>query len=290
MRHALLLFSLFISPAHAAEPSITLVEGALDPLVCITSGTLLVRDESLDGVLFSARRADPVKMFQGWGDVKKTKVVDGVTHAYVKLQFPRQAGTNIGWVAEAYIKNRAECAGLGTVAPPAETPRPITGINDPNCCEFPLANRPKLDYTRGTPSFGSSRSGGARVHAAADLYREKGDLIRAVTDGQVIRGLYLFYQGSYAIELKHSGGFVVRYGEIGSKVAVTQGQTVRGGATVGYMGKPSCCAPQLHFELYSGAKTGKLSVSGNKYGRRADIMNPTTHLQKWQENEFRDYR
>ena len=151
---------------------------------------------------------------------------------------------------------------------------------------FPLANKPRVTYTSGVASFGSNRSGGRRKHAASDLYRAKGDNIRAVADGHVIRGHAFFYQGTYALEVKHSGGFVVRYGEIGSKKAVSQGQRVKAGQTVGYMGKTTCCQPMLHFELYSGAKTGPLSVGGNKYQRRSDLMNPTAYLQKWQARAF----
>lgn len=271
------------------ESGLSIVEGSIDQLVCIGSGTLSVRSDNLNSVLFSVKRGDPVKSFQGWGDVKKTKTISGKKYTFIKLQFPERSSNNIGWVAEIYVKTRSQCPGLGKPSVPPESSRPISGINDPRCCVFPLNSRPIVSYTSGAASFGSSRSGGRRKHAASDLYRVKGDSIKAVADGQVIRGLYFFYQGTYAIELKHAGGFVVRYGEIGSTAPVGQGRNVRAGQTVGYMGKTTCCKPMLHFELYSGAKTGALS-GGGPYQRRSDLMNPTAYLQRWQDEAFRDQR
>lgn len=289
-----LLLSLFTSyntVAHA-ETEVRFLTGELDLVVCISSGTLSVRSDNLSTVLFSVKRGDPVKAFQGWGEVKKTKVIGGVTYTFQKLQFPNRPDNlvDIGWVADTYIKNRSDCAGLPPVNPtPPETP-PVTGINDPACCTFPLNNRPTVTYTSGVASFGASRSGGSRRHAASDLYRVKGDIVKAVADGTVLRGLYYFYLGTYAIELRHPGGFVVRYGEVGSKAVVAQGKAVKAGQTIGYMGKTTCCNPMLHFELYSGSKTGSLTTGTGTYQRRSDLMNPTAYLQKWQDNAFRDQR
>jgi hypothetical protein len=42
----------------------------------------------------------------------------------------------------------------------------------------------------------------------------------------------------------------------------------------------------LHFELYSGEKTGALKSKTGKYKRRSDLMNPTPYLLKWQEKVF----
>jgi hypothetical protein len=286
MKLTALVLSLLLSPpVFAASTDPVIMSGELDLVVCITSGSLSVRSDNLNSVLFSVKRGDSVKAFQGWGEVKKTKKIGGVTYTFQKLQFPDRPdnAADIGWVADTYIKNRSQCAGLVTPKPPTPpvTP-PIQGINDPNCCVFPLNNAPKVNYTSGVASFGSSRSGGARKHAASDLYRVKGDNIKAVADGTVLRGLYYFYQGTYATEVRHTGGFVVRYGEVGSKSAVGQGKAVKAGQTVGYMGKTTCCQPMLHFELYSGAKTGALTTSTKPYQRRSDLMSPTSYLQKWQ--------
>ena len=45
----------------------------------------------------------------------------------------------------------------------------------------------------------------------------------------------------------------------------------------------------LHFELYSGEKTGSLtdrSSKATKYQRRRDLMNPTPYLLKWEDGKF----
>jgi murein DD-endopeptidase MepM/ murein hydrolase activator NlpD len=109
----------------------------------------------------------------------------------------------------------------------------------------------------------------------------------------VIRNLYYFYQGTYALEVKHAGGFIVRYGEITGKKAkeISEGGKVKQGQIVGYMGKVNskCCEPMLHFELYTGKKTGSLSQrgKGNKYHRRSDLVDPTKYLLRWEQESLK---
>lgn len=290
MKNYLFLFALVAAAMPASQRAQAENEsaeiGSLDQVVCITSGTLSVRSDDLNKVLFYAKKHERVKVFQGWGDVAKTKTVDGVNYNYLKLQFPEREDANIGWVADAYVKPASECAGYPKTEPAPVEIKPMAGLGDSKCCKFPLANKPTNSYTSGTPSFGSNRDGGARKHAASDLYRKKGDVIKAVTSGTVIRNTYFFYQGTYAIEVKHSGGFVVRYGELTGSSPTKLGQAVKLGQTVGYMGKTTCCTPMLHFELYSGSKTGPLSTGSGKYQRRSDLLNPTSYLQKWSANTF----
>ena len=91
-------------------------------------------------------------------------------------------------------------------------------------------------------------------------------------------------------EIVTAGGI---YGEITGKVAagIRGGAPVSMGQVVGYMGKVSsgCCNPMLHFELYSGARTGSLS-GGGKFRRRADLLDPTQYLRRWQETQFKPRR
>lgn len=293
MKHYLFLFALAVAAipatqgAQAETDSATNEIGSLDQVVCINSGTLSVRSDDLNQVLFYAKKHERVKVFQGWGDVAKTKTVDGVNYNYLKLQFPERDGSaNIGWVADAYIKPSSECAGYPKVTPAPVEIKPLAGLGDSKCCKFPLGTKPSNAYNSGAAAFGSNRDGGARKHAASDLYRKKNDPIKAVTSGTVIRNTYFFYQGTYAIEVKHSGGFVVRYGEITGSSPTKLGQAVKQGQTVGYMGKTTCCTPMLHFELYSGAASGPLSTGSGKYQRRSDLLNPTSYLQKWSANTF----
>jgi murein DD-endopeptidase MepM/ murein hydrolase activator NlpD len=257
--------------------------GSLEKVVCIGSGTLSVRSDDLNTVLFNAEKNARLKVFQGWGDTKKTKLVGGVSHSYSKVQFldRESSAVSVGWVADTYIKPQADCAYFpkeGVVA--SEAPVSTQSLST-SCCRFPLKNRPTASYTTAPRSFGSARDGGARTHAAADLYRPKGESVVAVTSGTVIRNLYFFYQGTYAMEVQHSGGFVVRYGEVTGSTPVRGGQKVSEGQTVGYVGKTSCCTPMLHFELYSGKASGPLSTSTGKFRRRSDLLNPTAYLNSW---------
>lgn len=71
---------------------------------------------------------------------------------------------------------------------------------------FPLRNRPKECFRVSPRSFGSSRAGGARKHAGVDLYAPVGTEILAIDDGVVLRGPYLFYAGTQAIEIRHPQG------------------------------------------------------------------------------------
>ena len=267
-----LFFSSFLfaiawaSMANADESSV--IKGSMEQVVCISKGALKVRGDDLNSVIFEANAYEPVKPFQGWGENKKTKVIQGVKYSYIKVQFTQREAEgreSIGWVAEAFIKLRSACPGASKPAVP-DSPNngsgSSKGLDDPSCCVFPLSTKTTNDYRSGMARFGAGRSGGARLHAACDLYRYTNDPILSVANGKVIRDKYYFYQGTYALEVKHQGGFVVRYGEITGKNApnTSSGSSVRAGATVGFMGKvnSNCCEPILHFELYSGKKSGAL--------------------------------
>jgi murein DD-endopeptidase MepM/ murein hydrolase activator NlpD len=112
----------------------------------------------------------------------------------------------------------------------------------------------------------------------------------SVNSGKVIRAPYYFYQGTYALEVKHSDGKVVRYGEITGKkpTGVTLNSALTAGQVVVYVGKVNsgCCTPMLHFEMYAGTATGALTTSGNKFNRRSDLMDPTTYLSTWEKAKF----
>ncbi len=75
---------------------------------------------------------------------------------------------------------------------------------------FPLPFKPQADYKSGGRKFGAPRDGGSRLHAGCDLIAPKGTQIRALEDGTVVRGPYPFFNGTYAIEVKHSH-FIARY-------------------------------------------------------------------------------
>ena len=262
-------------------------------IVCTSGARLNVRDDSLDKVIFTANRGEQVKIFQGWGNNSQTRTIDDVDYVFKKVQFADREGDDqtIGWVAYNFIKPQSKCKFIASLAgQPQISDTKITGLDDPNCCEFPTVKRPTHRYDSGMRKFRSGRSSGKRLHAACDLYRFKSEPILSVAPGKVIRDRYYFYQGTYAIEVVHSGGFVVRYGELDKKSAtgVSKGTNLKMGQRLGYMGKvnSNCCRPMLHFELYEGTKTGPLSQKGNKFMRRSDLLDPTKYLYRWEQDNF----
>lgn len=268
------------------------IQGGMDNVVCIETKTLNVRDDSLNKVLFSTALGEQVKIFQGWGENKKQKTIQGITYDFIKVEFKdrEEQDQKVGWVAENFIEPKSECKFLnGNIIIRSEDQN-ITGLDDPACCEFPTVKKATHSFSSGMRRFGAGRSGGRRLHAACDLYRYESEPILSVAPGTVIRDRYYFYQGTYAIEVVHSGGFVVRYGELNGKNAsgIKAGAKIKMSQRIGYMGKvnSNCCRPMLHFELYSGSKKGPLSQSGTRYNRRKDLMDPTNHLIRWENKRF----
>ncbi|MBD65149.1 MAG: hypothetical protein CME62_08080 [Halobacteriovoraceae bacterium] len=165
---------------------------------------------------------------------------------------------------------------------------------------FPTIKKPTHRYDSRGRRFGAGRSSssGPRKHAGCDLYRKYNEDIRAIGVGKVIRDKYLFYLGTYAVEVVHAGGAVARYGEISVKNApgIAEGAILSQGQTLGYIGKlnSNCCLPMLHFELYKGDQTGPLTVwlpdatteREKLYRRRHDLLNPTNYLKTWERKTF----
>ena len=282
--------------ASSARPqqrpeSLNKVTSSLEKLVCIGTKSLNVRDQSLDEVLFKASLGEKIKVFQGWDEETVVKTINGTEYTFNKVEFPNreEKDERIGYVASSFVKTEADCRFIEEGKPVRNAQTQITGLDDSRCCDFPTVKKPTHSFTSGMRRFRAGRSGG-RLHAACDLYRYKNEAIKSVAPGKVISNLYRFYQGTYAIEIRHSGGFVVRYGELtGKRVpGVRKNSNVNMGQKIGYMGKvnSNCCRPMLHFELYSGSRTGSLSKSSGRYRRRNDLLDPTPYLNKWQDEVF----
>jgi murein DD-endopeptidase MepM/ murein hydrolase activator NlpD len=143
---------------------------------------------------------------------------------------------------------------------------------------FPLKQKPALDYKTPPRSFGAARAGG-RIHAGCDLYAPIGTDILAVEDGEVIQGPYFFYQGTYALEIKHPSG-IVRYGEIQNGPILKPGTLIKEGQVIAKVGRLiGLTVSMIHFEMYNGSATGQLTVfNAPPYMRRKDLINPTNFL------------
>jgi len=288
----LLIGTLIQTSAFASETSlnwdntvrVSAVQGNLNYLICLTGNSLDVKNKSLNQTLFTVNTNENVKIIQSFGYEKQERTVGSHPMTFIKVQFPnRESNLNSGWVPEESVRLSSQCEDSNTIT--AQALAPLA-----RAWTFPTTKRPSISYKTGMRRFGSDRDDGTRLHSAADLYRTTGEPAVAVTSGTVIRDRYYFYQGTYAIEVKHTGGRIVRYGEITGKAAtgVKLGSTLITGQTLGYVGKVNsgCCTPMLHFEMYSGTATGALTQSGNKYSRRKDLMDPSADLAVWEKNKF----
>lgn len=279
---------------------------ASDQVLCVPQENVAVYDDTMTLIVTLADRFEEVKVFQSWlpfsQDFRKVVFFNGRLVTFIKIQLANQdeedAEESIGWVREVDVKAKSDCKEYKkpqVTAPAIDDEVPATpedgtnlkGLADPNCCHFPLATTAKASYLEGAGMFGADRSKGKRKHAACDLYHRNAEPVLSVASGKIVRDRYYFYQGTYAIEVEHQGGFIVRYGEIsGKRPPKTKGGTdVAAGDVVGYIKRvnSNCCSPMLHFELFRGNGKGPLTTKANRgYQRRSDLLNPTKYLQLWE--------
>jgi murein DD-endopeptidase MepM/ murein hydrolase activator NlpD len=265
----------------------------LDPVICSANNSSKVLANDFKQVLTTAKSLETVRIIQGFsGKDEKTRSVHGHKVQFTHIQLIERSGNRVGWIQSDLIKQKSDCA---LVTKPSEPTRPEPTTppaveNSENCCNFPMADRAQESYLEAPRKFRSLRSKG-RIHAACDLYRPEGEEVTTVSPGEVIRDRYYFYEGVYAIEVRHDDGRVVRYGEVNGRVAsgIHQGARVSQGQTIGYVGwiNTRAAPPMLHFELYSGTATGPLSQPWRKgFERRSDLLDPTALLLKWEDKKF----
>ncbi len=282
-----------VQPAARVEKP-AVIKGELLYVVCSDDGGVRVRGNDMKAVIFNANPLETLKPFQGWGENKKSVNVGGEKLSFVRVQFDssENRSTNIGWIAEQFVKLRSQCPSAVAADKFQGSSVQVASLTAGNCCHFPITHQPFMSYTTGERQFGALRGGG-RIHAASDLYGKFNEPILAVAPGKVVRGLYEFYNSTYALDVKHSAGFVVRYGEISGKRNSTSstGANVKMGQSIAFMGQlvPRVRNPMLHFELYRGNQNGALNVGQsrkNGFGRRTDLINPTKFLQRWEQAAF----
>lgn len=282
--------------------------GALDYVICSDEGSVNVRSDDLKRTIFKAKRHADVKLAQGFGKgSRKSARINGRSYSFVKVQVPSQKGRNIGWVAAEYVKLMRQCSSYR--APRAESSKrsePKRG-NQSGALNFPVADKPFVSYFKGMRKFGAGRKGG-RLHGACDIYRYDGDGAEAITSGKIILGPYEFYEGTWAVEVLHDNGRIVRYGEIKGRRApgIRKDARVSKGQVVGLIGTvrgcrgrkrgtDTQCGPMLHYEQYKNniicGKRGQEPCSLTQkwkrgYQRRSDLMNPTSDLQNMEKVKF----
>lgn len=147
---------------------------------------------------------------------------------------------------------------------------------------FPFRQRPNVDYKTSPRSFGSARERGRRRHAGCDLYAPVGTEVLAVENGVIVQPLYFFYLDTYALEVRHDSGIIVRYGEMKKETPRLwkAGDKVSAGEVLGFVGQlQGLNISMLHFELYAGTEKGPLTNrAAGGFQRRSDLLDPTSFL------------
>ncbi len=85
-------------------------------------------------------------------------------------------------------------------------------------------------------------------HPGIDFREAAGTPVRATADGKIEEAAY---NGGYGnmVDIDHSNGVVTRYGHM-SSLAVSEGQSVRAGDVIGYVGSTGrSTGPHLHYEV-----------------------------------------
>lgn len=253
--------------------------GDRQTITCTSSGQLNVYDRNFELLDFRADQFEEIAIRTDVDVEPKFRTVNGQRHEYTAVTFPNRSGA-AGWVAKGYIKTKANCEAY-------QNRSSSSGSSVGAGPLFPTIKRPTMSYVKGGPSvgkkfFGANRSNG-RKHAACDLFRPAYERIDSVSDGTLLRGPYEFFSGTFAIEVKSTTGKVLRYGETSSK---RPNRTIKKGDFISTIGKNYAGTAMLHFEMYSGAKTGSLSSNQKPYYRRSDLMNPTNGLREWEKARF----
>ena len=278
-----------LTNGQVAAPSrltdgVATTDGRPGELLCSSANIDVFSDDGR--VAFQAAPYAVIQEVQSFGQDRKEQIIEGarVDLIHVQIQDVNGGDSQIGWVDSSIVRLKSNCEGVAATEQFQEVVAEASST-----WTFPTTKRPTDSYLTGQRMFGAGRSGG-RTHAACDLYRNKDEAAVAVSSGTVVRDRYFFYQGTYALEVRHSDGKIVRYGEVTGKAApgVTGNKAVAAGQTVAYIGKvnSNCCSPMLHFEMYSGTGRGALTQSGNKYQRRSDLINPTKLLESWEKAKF----
>lgn len=124
---------------------------------------------------------------------------------------------------------------------------------------------------RVTSNYGMRRHpilGYQRMHAGTDYGGGYGAPIFAVSDGVVNMAGRNGGYGNF-VRLNHGGGVGTGYGHM-SRIAVRNGQRVKQGQVIGYIGSTGLSTgPHLHFELYRGGRA--VNPSGANFVQRAQL-------------------
>lgn len=159
--------------------------------------------------------------------------------------------------------------------------------------------------------FGRNRDGGARKHAARDLYTLPRTTVVAICDGEVLN-VSPFYSQTNEVTIFHQTNdgrkFIIRYGELDPRsITVRRGDKVKQKQVLGSTGKlikrngqpevifSGVVVFMLHFEYYTGASGYNINTPLTNelilpYKRRRDLADPIEILKEGYNNTFEQSR
>jgi murein DD-endopeptidase MepM/ murein hydrolase activator NlpD len=143
-----------------------------------------------------------------------------------------------------YLGEAVPAGGFAEITPPA--PKVLASVG--RAYAGRAAGSGALQVNSG---FGMRRdpfTGAARMHTGVDLRADYGESVGASLGGTVI---YASYRGGYGnlVIVDHGRGIATMYGHL-SSIAVSTGQRVVGGQTIGYVGSTGrSTGPHLHYEV-----------------------------------------
>lgn len=118
-------------------------------------------------------------------------------------------------------------------------------------------------------SFGTRQdpfTGGAAFHPGLDISAGQGEAVLATADGIISHASPAGNYGKLVV-IEHGFGISTKYGHL-SRFAVTNGQAVRRGDVIGYVGSTGrSTSPHLHYEVWvNGRLTNPLRLLGPRRG------------------------
>ena len=117
----------------------------------------------------------------------------------------------------------------------------------------PVAGQEIYGYSMETLSYNQTTRDW-RVHNGVDLAAEEGTPVCAACDGTVMAVREDDVMGN-TVEIRHEGGYTTCYSSLGEELAVSAGDTVTAGQTIGYAGSTAlvetAMGSHVHFSVTS---------------------------------------
>ena len=134
---------------------------------------------------------------------------------------------------------------------PTEQTEPKAAVKKKLKVVSPVAGQEIYGYSMETLSYNETTRDW-RVHNGVDLAAEEGTPVCAACDGTVMTVREDDVMG-HTVEIRHEGGYTTRYSSLAEDLAVSAGDTVTAGQTIGYAGSSAlvetAMGSHVHFSV-----------------------------------------